>query len=160
MAQEGIDSGFFMRYFLSSQLLKRLSYPFHLTYNLILFLLSTFSILNSFSLVFCNSFLQKFSAISSLLKSLITYVQATVFLMLLTTKSYSDQFGAYPLAKLFLYFEILIWSPILNLGSYLLKFSFSIRITCNVNRFYFTSFMNCVFIFIKNIILHIKINIF
>ena len=38
-------------------------------------------------------------------------------------KTSSDQFGAYSLAKIFLYFEILTWSPSLNLGYFLLKSS-------------------------------------
>ena len=44
--------------------------------------------------------------ISLPLRSLITYVHGTVFLILLTTKTSSDQFGVYPLAKIFLYLEI------------------------------------------------------
>ena len=35
----------------------------------------------------------------------------------LITKTFSDQFGVYPLAKIFLYLEILTWSSSLNLGS-------------------------------------------
>ena len=54
--------------------------------------------------------------ISSPLRSLITYVHGTVFLILLITKTYSDQFGVYPLEKIFLYLEILTWSPTLNLA--------------------------------------------
>ena len=44
-------------------------------------------------------------------------IQGTVFLILLTTKTSSNQFGVYPLAKMFLYFEILTSSPTLNLVS-------------------------------------------
>ena len=36
-------------------------------------------------------------------------------------KTFSDQFGAYPLAKIFLYLEILIWSSTLNLGFFYLN---------------------------------------
>ena len=35
----------------------------------------------------------------------------------LITKTSSKQFGAYHLRKMFLYFDILTWSPILNLRS-------------------------------------------
>ena len=55
--------------------------------------------------------------ICSLLRSLITYIHGTVFLTFLITKTSSDQFDVYPLAKIFLYFEILTWLPTLNLGS-------------------------------------------
>ena len=44
--------------------------------------------------------------ISSPLKSLITYAHGTLFLKFLIAKTSSDQFGAYPLAKIFLYLEI------------------------------------------------------
>ena len=47
------------------------------------------------------------------MRSLVTHVHGTVFL---TTKTFSDQLGVYPLARIFLYFEILTWSPTLNLG--------------------------------------------
>ena len=39
----------------------------------------------------------------------------------LITKSSSDQFGVCPLAKMFVYMEILTWSPTLNLGSFSLE---------------------------------------
>ena len=52
-----------------------------------------------------------------------TDVQGTVFLILLITKPSSDPFGVYPLAKMFLYFEILTLSPTLTLGFFLLRFS-------------------------------------
>ena len=45
--------------------------------------------------------------ISSPLRSLITYVHGTVFLAFLITKTSSDQFGVYNLAKMFFYFNIL-----------------------------------------------------
>ena len=48
-------------------------------------------------------------------RSLITYVHGTVFLIFLITEISSDQFGVQPLAKMFLYFDILIRSPTLNL---------------------------------------------
>ena len=46
-----------------------------------------------------------------------TYVHGTVFLTFLIKKTYSDIFGTEPYAKMFLYFDILGISPILNLGS-------------------------------------------
>ena len=49
------------------------------------------------------------------------YAQGTVCLILLTTKTSSDQFFVYPLAKTLLYFEILTWSPTLNLGLVILE---------------------------------------
>ena len=139
-----------MRSFLSIQLLKRLSYPFHLTYNLSPFLLSTFSILNSFSFVFCNSF--SLPVIVSPLKTLIKYVHGTVFLVLLTTKTSSEQFCVYSLAKIFFYFDILTRSPTLNLGSLFIRIFivFRIRIKCNINWFYFYCSVNCVIVFINN----------
>ena len=45
--------------------------------------------------------------ISPPLRSLITYVNGTVFLILPITKTSSEQFGFYPLAKIFLHLEIL-----------------------------------------------------
>ena len=39
--------------------------------------------------------------ISSPLRSLITYVNGTVFLTFLITETSSDKFGVYPLAKIF-----------------------------------------------------------
>ena len=63
-----------------------------------------------------NEFIQP--VIGSPFKSLITYAYGTVFLILLTTKTSSDQFGVYSLAKMFLYFDILTRSPALNLGSF------------------------------------------
>ena len=38
-----------------------------------------------------------------------------MFLYLVITKTSSDQFGAYPLANYFLFFEIITSSPTLNL---------------------------------------------
>ena len=58
--------------------------------------------------------------ISSPLRSLITYVHGALFLTFLITKISSGQFGVYPLGKMFLYFDILTTSSILNLGSLLL----------------------------------------
>ena len=37
--------------------------------------------------------------------------------MFLATKTFSDQFGVYPFVKMFLYFDLLGRSPILDLGS-------------------------------------------
>ena len=60
------------------QLLSELTYPFHLTYNIFPFFLVT-----------------------SPLRSLITYVHGTVFLILLITKTSSDLFGVQPFPKMF-----------------------------------------------------------
>ena len=54
-------------------------------------------------------------------KSLITYVDGTVFLIFLMIKTSSDQFAVYPLAKILLYFDVLTQSPALNLKSFSLK---------------------------------------
>ena len=48
--------------------------------------------------------------------SLITYVHGTLFLTSLLTKTSSDQFEVYPLAKMIFYFDIFAWSLTLNLG--------------------------------------------
>ena len=58
--------------------------------------------------------------ICSPLRSLMIYVHGTVFLVFLITNISSDQFGLYTLANIFLYFEILTRSRILNLGSAIL----------------------------------------
>ena len=50
-----------------------------------------------------------------------TYVHGIVFLVFLITKTSSDQSGAYPFAKMFLYFDTLTWSPTWNLGSFSLE---------------------------------------
>ena len=67
-----------------------------------------------------------------------------------------DQLGAYPLVKMFLYFEILTGPPILNLVFVVffvrINIVFSIRIRFNINRFHFNSSMICVIVFINNII--------
>ena len=97
----------FVYNFLSIQLLNELLYPFHLTYSLCPFLLITFSILNTFCFVFCNSFSEKDPTISSPFRSLTTYVHGTLFLILLITNTSSHQFEVYPLAKTLLCFGIL-----------------------------------------------------
>ena len=61
---------------------------------------------------------------SSPFKSLIKYVQGAVFLIPLMIKTSSSQLWAYPLAKMFLYFDILTWSSTLNLGPFSLESSF------------------------------------
>ena len=40
-----------------------------------------------------------------------------LYLYFFITKHSSDQFGVWPLAKMFLYFDILTWSSTINLGS-------------------------------------------
>ena len=65
--------------FLSIQLLKELSYPFHLTYSLSPSLFITFSTLNSFWFVFLQSFLWNVPTISSSLRLLITCPQQSIF---------------------------------------------------------------------------------
>ena len=89
-------------------------------------------------------FLQFFSwnvlIISSSLRSLMTYVHGTVFLTFLITKSSSDQFGVCPLAKLFLYFHILAWSPTWNIVS--------LSLTCLIELIYTLFLRSTVFILI------------
>ena len=43
------------------------------------------------------------------MRSLIAYDHGTVFLSFLITKTFSEQFGVYPLAKMFLHFDVLKW---------------------------------------------------
>ena len=75
-----------------------------------------------------------------------------MFLILLKTKT-SDQFWVYPLAKMSLYFNILTQSPILNLGFFSLESSlYSAEESCNVNWFHFFCSVNCVIVFINNIV--------
>ena len=89
------------------------------------------------------------------------YVQGTVSLILQATKTSSDQFWVYPLANLFLYFEILTSSPTLKLGLDTLEsYCIQHKIRCNVNWFHFYCSVNCFIVFISNIVKHIKINIF
>ena len=40
-----------------------------------------------------------------------------LYFILLITKTSSKEFGVYPLRKMFLYFDIFTWSPILNIRS-------------------------------------------
>ena len=80
--------------------------------------------------------------ISSLLRSLITYVHGTVFLTFFNHKNFLRTIWIIIVCKMFLYFYILTWSPILNLGSLLLT---SIVKTCvwfYINRFH----LNCAYI--------------
>ena len=107
--------------FLLIQLLKELSYPFHFAYSLLPFLFITFYTLNNFELSL-QFFFVNITAISLPLRLLITYVHGTVFLNSVITKTFSDQFGVQPFAKMFLYFDILVTSLILNLGSLSLSF--------------------------------------
>ena len=66
------------------------------------------------------------------------------FKLSVITKSSSDQFGVYLLAKAFLYFDILIWLPTLNLG-YLFLFAIqnSIYVFDFTSTFCLTSFWLC-----------------
>ena len=59
----------------------------------------------------------KVPTISSQLISLLTNFHVAVFLIFLITKICSDQFGVEPFAKIFLLFDMLTVSQILNLGS-------------------------------------------
>ena len=77
----------------------------------------TFSILNLCWFVFGRYFSWNVRLISSPLRSLITYLHGTVFLASLITKTSSDQFGVYPSAKKFLYYDIITYLQALNLGS-------------------------------------------
>ena len=66
------------------------------------------------------------------------------FKLSVITKSSSDQFGVYLLAKAFSYFDILIWLPTLNLG-YLFLFAIpnSIYVFDFTSTFCLTSFWLC-----------------
>ena len=119
--------------FLSIQLLKKLSFNI---YFIIFSLYYFFS--SNLWFVFCNSFSKNVPIISSPLKSLITYHHGTVFLTSLITNTSSDQFRTYPLAKMFLHYDILTWSPTLNLGSFLLFFvKVNICAWLYINRLHF-----------------------
>ena len=72
------------------------------------------------------------------LRSVITYVQRTVFLTFLATNTSSDQFGTQLFAKMFLYFDIPTISPILNLGFSSVT---SLRKSINVRDFASTEFV-------------------
>ena len=77
-----------------------------MTCSLSTFFVITFSTLKPVSHVFCNCFSQNVSTISSVLRSLITYVYGTVFFCFLIKKTNSNnQFGRSPSQK---YFGILI----------------------------------------------------
>ena len=117
-----------------------------------LFFLISCSILNSCLSVFCISFSKIVPIISSPLRSLITYVQGTAFLTFLITKTSSDQFGVYHLAKIFFYFEILTWPPTLNLGSLSLTSFLKSCIIFNINRFHLNCSVVCIIILIYYII--------
>ena len=65
-----------------------MNYYNHLRYSLLLFLLITFSILNSFWFVSCNSFSKNVPIVPSPLRSLISYVHNAEFLTFLITKSF------------------------------------------------------------------------
>ena len=90
--------------------------PFPFDVQFITFSFKHFVYFKFFLTRFLQFFFIKTSSNSSPFKSLTTQVQGNAFLILLTTKISSDQFGLYPLAKMFLYFEILALSPTLNLG--------------------------------------------
>ena len=95
--------------FLSTQLLNELSYPFYLTFPFITFFIDYFFYSKFLLIYFLQFFFIKRIAItSSSLRLLITYVHGTVFLIYLITKTSSDQFGVWPLARMLLYFDILI----------------------------------------------------
>ena len=55
--------------------------------------------------------------ISAPFKSLITYVHGIAFFTFLITNISADQLGVYPLTKIFVCFDILIWSPTFNVRS-------------------------------------------
>ena len=129
----------------------------------------TFSILKLCWFVFRSSFSYNVPIISSPLRSykilmtieiLLIYLYGTVFLTSLITKTSSYQFGVYPLAKMFLYFDVLTWSSTLNLGSLSLNSLIeSICIIFNFNRLYFNCSIICIFVFIYNVIQFINITI-
>ena len=68
-----------------------LLYPSHLTYNLSPFLLITFSILNSFWIIFCSLFSRIVPTVSSPLRSLISCTHGPVFFNFLNHKNFFRQ---------------------------------------------------------------------
>ena len=82
-----------------------------------LFLIITFSILNSVSFVFSNFVFVKRSNSCFTSKAFNNKCPSNSnFNFLITT--FSDQFGMWPWAKMFLHFDFLARSPSLNLGFY------------------------------------------
>ena len=145
---------FHSRSFLSIQLLNELSYLIHFTYHLSHFLLIIFFILNSIWFVFCNSFSQKNS------RNLFT-IQVTN-----NISPWNCVFNFTNKKNLFLPILGITFSKSVFVFWYLYKISnfkfrlgfirifvvFSIRIWCNVNWFHFYCSLNCVIIFINNIV--------
>ena len=83
-------------------------------------------------------------------------VHETVFLILLTTKTSSDQFEVYPLAKMILYFQNPNMITNFEFGIFFIRILvlFTIRIRCNVNWLHFYCSVNCAIVFINYIVQH------
>ena len=122
MVQESTDS-FLYKVFFINPTIKTITISFPFDIQCITFSLNYFF----YSKSFLTSFLQFFFIKTSnnfFTIQIINYVcTRNCIFNLLITKTSSDQFGVYPLAKFFLNFEILTWSATLNLGSFLFRFS-------------------------------------
>ena len=125
-------------------------HPFHLTYNLPPFLLSTFPNLNFFWLVFSNSFSLKLPVIGSR-NCIVIFTNNKNFFWPILSVSFSKN-------------VFVFWYPY-TITNFKFRFGFirifivlSIRIKCNVNWFHFYCSVNCVLGFINNILEHIKMN--
>ena len=113
-------TNFYLRFFFINPIIKTTIIPFRLNIQFITFSFKYFF----YSEFFFTSFLQFFFIKTPknwfTIQVTITYVHGTVLIVLimLTKKTSSDQFRVKPLVKIFLYFQILTWSPTLNLGSF------------------------------------------
>ena len=113
-----------------------LLYHFHFNIQFITF--SLYYFFNSKVFLICLlQFVFNVPTISSPLRSL----HRTVFLTFLIRKTSSDQFGVYLFAKMFLYFDLLTISLILNLGFWLL---ISLLESIHVLDFTWTGFIKIV----------------
>ena len=127
--------------FLSIQLLNELLNPFHLTYNLLPFLLITFPILNSFWTVFWNSFVEfsyNFSPLKSLRICLGQKVQISLECHLLQKYFYISQilnFESLLLISLLFKINICIWFYIslFHFNCAMICFVFLLTMSCNLS---------------------------
>ena len=110
-----------------------------------LFLIITFSILNSVSFVFSNFVFVKRSNSCFTSKAFNNKCPSNSnFNFLITT--FSDQFGMWPWAKMSLHFDFLAQSPTLNLGSLSLFSNFFIEVNLCARLYIVTLDFGCVMI--------------
>ena len=110
-----------------------------------LFLLITFSILNSVSFIFSNFVFVKHSNSSFNSKTSNNICPSNSnFNFLITT--FSDQFGMWPWANMFLHFDFLALSPSLNLGSLSFFSNFFIEFNLCARLYIITLDFGCVMV--------------